>query len=128
MQAALLSFCELLKAEIDLLAWLKDKESLEHFEPWFRIFAFNLSSAAARNLPVFCRGLIARSVIPRAMDWAGGALGIVSSGMAAFSQKAPILDLALHYSNFVPQTASLRSCLPSGAAGKSRVRLPPGPP
>lgn len=53
MQAALLSFCELLKAKIDLLAWLKDKESLEHFEPWFRTFVFNLSSAAARNLRVF---------------------------------------------------------------------------
>ena len=53
MQGALVSFCELLRAKIDVLAWLRDKVSLEHFERWFRTFVFNLSSAAARNLPVF---------------------------------------------------------------------------
>jgi DNA-directed RNA polymerase specialized sigma24 family protein len=40
---------------IDLLAWLNDIKSLDHFEPWFRTLAFNSSSAAARSLPVFRR-------------------------------------------------------------------------
>lgn len=53
LQDALLRFCELLKAKIDLLAWLKEMELLEHFEPWFRRMVFNLSSASARNVPVF---------------------------------------------------------------------------
>jgi DNA-directed RNA polymerase specialized sigma24 family protein len=53
LQAALLSLCELLHAKIELLVWLEEKESLEHFDRWFRKFVFNLSNAAARNHSAF---------------------------------------------------------------------------
>ncbi|MGH7136506.1 MAG: hypothetical protein ACREHD_12255 [Pirellulales bacterium] len=47
LQDALLRFCELLRAEIDLLAWLKESESLDHFEPWFRTMVFNIKHVGA---------------------------------------------------------------------------------